>query len=39
VEFISGLVDRVVDFTGPYVAVGLLALVIILILYRLMGRV
>jgi hypothetical protein len=39
VEFISRLVDRVVDFTGPYVAVALLAVVVILILYRLMGRV
>lgn len=31
-------VDRVVDFTGPYGAVALLALVIVLVIYRLMGR-
>ena len=37
-DFISQIVDRVVDFTGPYVAVALLAVVIILVIYRLMGR-
>jgi hypothetical protein len=38
VDFISQIVDRVVDFTGPYVAVALLAVIIILVIYRLMGR-
>jgi hypothetical protein len=38
-DFINSVVYRVVDFTGPYVAVALLAVVIILIIYRLMGRI
>jgi hypothetical protein len=38
VDFINRIVDRVVDFTGPYVAVALLAVVVILVIYRLMGR-
>ena len=38
-DFITRLWDRLVDFTGPYVAVALLAVVIILLIYRLMGRV
>ena len=37
-DFISQIVDRVVDFTGPYVAVALLAVIIIFVIYRLMGR-
>ena len=37
-DFLSRLIDRVVDFTGPYVAVAILAVVIILLIYRLMGR-
>jgi hypothetical protein len=38
VDFINRLIDRLVDFTGPYVAMALLAVVMILIVYRLMGR-
>jgi len=38
VDFINRIVDRVVDVTGPYVAVPLLAVIIILIIYRLMSR-
>jgi hypothetical protein len=37
-DFISTLVDRVVDITGPYVAVAILTVVVILLIYRLMGR-
>ena len=37
-DFISRIVDRIVDFTGPYVAVALLAVIIILVIYRLMSR-
>jgi hypothetical protein len=37
-DFISRLIEQFVDFTGPYVAVALLAVVIILLIYRLMGR-
>ena len=37
-DFINRIVDRVVDFTGPYVAVALLAVIVILVIYRLMGR-
>jgi hypothetical protein len=36
VDFLSRLVERVVDFTGPYVAVALLAVIIILLIYRLL---
>jgi hypothetical protein len=36
VDFLSRLVERVVDFTGPYVAVAILAVVIILLIYRLL---
>ena len=35
-DFLSKLVERVVDFTGPYVAVAILAVVIILLIYRLL---
>jgi hypothetical protein len=38
VDFFTRIVDRVVDFTGPYGAVALLAVIIILVTYRLMGR-
>ena len=38
VDFVNRVVDRVIDFTGPYGAVALLALVIFLVFYRLMGR-
>jgi hypothetical protein len=38
VEFINRIVDRVVDFTGPYGAVALFAVIVILVIYRLMGR-
>jgi hypothetical protein len=38
VDFIKRIVDRVVDVTGPYVAVALLAVIIILVIYRLMSR-
>ena len=34
-DFITALVDRVVDVTGPYVAVAILTVVIILLIYRL----
>ena len=37
-DFINRFIDGLVDFTGPYVAMALLAVVMILILYRLMGR-
>ena len=38
VDFVNRIVDRVIDFTGPYGAVALLAVIIILVIYRLMGR-
>jgi hypothetical protein len=38
VDVMSRLVDRVVDVTGPYGAMVLLAAVIILSLYYLLGR-
>ncbi len=38
-DFIASLWDRMVDFTGPYVAVAVLAVVIIFFIYRLMGRI
>lgn len=37
-DFVNRLIDRVIDFTGPYGAVALLALVVVLVFYRLMGR-
>lgn len=37
-DFVNRLIDRVIDFSGPYGAVALLALVIVLVFYRLMGR-
>ena len=39
VDVIASLWDRLVDFTGPYVAVALLAVVIIFFIYRLLGRI
>jgi hypothetical protein len=38
VDSINRMVDRVVDFTGPHMAVALLAAIIILVIYRLMSR-
>jgi hypothetical protein len=37
-DFINRVIDRIIDFTGPYGAVALLGLVIVLVFYRLMGR-
>jgi len=39
VDYILSLFDRLVDFAGPYAAAALLAVVVMLIIYRLMGRV
>ena len=37
-DFINRIMDRLIDFTGPYGAVALLAVIVILVFYRLMGR-
>lgn len=37
-DFINRIMDHVIDFTGPYGAVVLLAVIIIFVFYRLMGR-
>jgi hypothetical protein len=36
VDFISKLIERFVDFTGPYVALALVAVVIMALIYRLL---